>query len=322
MPKLDEADIIAGFKRAFLVPDYVVGIGDDAAVIYQDDGTALLITKDMLLEDVHFRHKYFTADALAHKALHANVSDIAAMGGEPKYLLLGIALPSDVLPDWVQEFTTSFARKCQEFGITLIGGDTTRSHTGIVISITLLGDATKEKIKFRSYAKPGNIIAVTGFLGEAYAGLQDLEHDRQSILCDRQLYPTARLKEGQWFAAQASVTAMMDISDGLALDLPKLIHASQVGATVEASKILLSPALNQSGYDPLSCALSGGEDYELLLTITADAWPELLQRHQQQFTTPLTAIGTITAHGFNINGMPSGLPIQPFTHFGEAKHEI
>ena len=315
-----EADIIAQLAKRFPSKEAASGIGDDAVLL-----NGLLISQDLLLEGVHFSLDYFSPEALAHKALHANLSDIAAMGGTPKNIMLGLSVPVRCAQDdseWVHRFLEKLCDLCEQHSIKIIGGDTTQSAHDLVINITIFGEPG-ERILTRSGAKPGDKICVTGFLGESNAGLKVFQ---QAILGfdglkNKHCYPEARIQEGQWFAQQQGVTATMDLSDGLFLDLPKLCAASQCGARVNLECLPVSDEMknfaNALGEDATEIALEGGEDYELLLTIDSAQYASIQQAYQKVFQTPLTCIGEVlddqSMYYFseNIAIKPN---VHPFTH--------
>lgn len=282
-------------------------IGDDAAVL--NSTPSIVISKDILNEDVHFRLRYFTPDALAHKALHINLSDIAAMGATPKYVLLGLGIPKH-FEDKVEAFLNAFTEACHKANVILIGGDTTQAKA-LTLSVTAIGETDPKQIKHRHTAKAGDMLCVTGNLGLAYQGLQALEQNtpanKEAI--EACLTPTARIKEGIWLGGQASVHAMMDISDGLYLDVKKLCEASSLGAKIDVDN-----------FDDITAALTGGEDYELLFTVDKQHVQALKQAFDAQFTCKMNCIGEIQKDEnicFLLDGKPFVPKIKPFLHFGE-----
>lgn len=285
-------------------------IGDDCALI---DNYA--ITKDLLIEEVHFRTSYFSAEALAHKSLQVNLSDLAAMGARPKYLLCGISIPPN-LQTYATQFLEYLTQKCSEEGVILIGGDTTASQNKLFISMTAIGEIQKKCVKYRTGAMPDDLICVAGELGWAKLGLQSLEENTptDSRYLQSFLLPQAKVKEGLWLARQKSVSSMMDISDGLYLDLQRLCRASNKGSVIELEKLLPYET------HELSCKtmLEGGEDYALLITIKKRAFSRLTSAFSQLFGYDLKVIGHITeAIDIQIK-KPStyaDFDIVPFTHF-------
>ena len=264
----------------------IKGIGDDAAVI--DIGEKyLLISTDMLLEGVHFDLSYVPLKHLGYKAVAANVSDIAAMNGTPKQITVSIGMSNRFSVEAIDEFYDGIKIACETYKVDLVGGDTTSSKTGLVISITATGFVDKDKIVYRNGAKPNDILCVSGDLGAAYLGLQILEREKQVFMANptmqpelegkdyviqRQLKPEARLdiiQELQKF--KIIPTAMIDISDGLASEFLHICSQSGVGGhifeenlPIDEQTYLIATELNLS---PITAAMNGGEDYELLFTI-------------------------------------------------------
>lgn len=268
----------------------VQGIGDDCAVI-EIGGHTLLLTVDMLVEGVHFRLDWIDARSLGWKSLAVNLSDIAGMGGTPACALLSLAIPATLTGEWFDNFTAGVMECAQIYGCALIGGDTNRSET-VVIDITVLGTVEGAPV-LRSGAQPGNWLMVTGALGGSRAGLYALiTGETGGTDLTPHLRPIPRLREGQ-LARTLGVSAMMDISDGLSADLPKLLKASGVGAIVRQSAIPVHPTAYQWAVqhheDPALFALQGGEDYELLIT----AQPDIAERLIAKAKIPITRIGEI-----------------------------
>lgn len=318
---LSEANIIACLKNEF--PEQ---IGDDAAIIPLSETQSYVITKDLLVERVHFDLNYFDAVSLAHKALHVNLSDIAAMGATPQFVLLGLAIPS-FYANQVPQFLEAFTKSCKETQVLLIGGDTTRSPDTLLLSVTVIGLADNTRIKYRHSAHVNDRIYLAGQLGHAHLGLQALETSIDGFESFKQscLKPTARLQEGLWLAEHAGVHAMMDCSDGLFIDLKRLCEASNVSAEIHCDDFQATPELTaacqQLKLDPLTTQLSGGEDYGLLMTLDAAQSSRIATEFEAAFGYPLTPIGHIKqGHGISFlkNGKPQWLTLNPFTHFGEV----
>ena len=318
---LNEADIIESLKVDF--PQY---IGDDAAVIKTSDNQNYVITKDILVEDIHFRASYFDPSSLAQKALHVNLSDIAAMGAEAKFVVLGIAIPTSQ-EIYVKEFLKSFSSKCKEANVILIGGDTSKSLDKLFISITVIGLAGSGSIKNRSNAQEGDLLCVVGDYGSAHLGFIACERFINGFdqYKENFLRPTAKKKEGLWLGNEPYVTSMMDISDGLFIDLEKLCLASNLQGVIDlkllnsCSSILLKDC-DDLGLKPLEVMLSGGEDYSLLFTVNKNNYNNLAMRFEQNFGYKIKNIGHISKGKgvrFLENGLKKALTINPFTHFGE-----
>ena len=314
----DEAGIIHFLKAAF--PEH---IGDDAAVLPLTSDTRLVITHDLLVEDVHFRQRYQDAASLAHKALQVNLSDVAAMGAMPLYVLLGLSIPRTDSNN-IDAFLTHFTTACKKSKVTLIGGDTTRSPDAFFISVTAIGSLQEKHIKYRHTAQAGDIICVAGQLGDAHLGFTALEQNEPGFNDFKTCFlkPNARINEGLWFGTQNPVTAMMDISDGLFTDLEKLAQASQLGATIHLEKLNPTPefqaACQHFNLDPITTQLSGGEDYGLLLTVKAQNYPSFAEAFQTRFQYPLKPIGYMHAgDGVQLikNNQPIHIQLDLFSHF-------
>jgi thiamine-monophosphate kinase len=267
--------------------DTLKGIGDDAAVL-DYGGSPVVVTTDMLVEGIHFDLMYQPLKHLGYKAIVVNLSDICAMNAVPRHVTVSIALSNRFSVEAVEELYDGMRTACRAYGVDLVGGDTTASPRGLVISVTALGTAPKEKLVYRSGAKPGDILCVTGDLGAAYLGLQILEREKQVFLADpqmqpqlsdkeylirRQLKPEARLDSVEYFEKAGLVpTAMIDVSDGLASDLMHICKASGTGAYLEEAQVPIHDEARLQAMefrlDPITCALHGGEDYELLFAVT------------------------------------------------------
>lgn len=264
----------------------VKGIGDDAAVL-DFSNYKTLISTDLLLENVHFDLRYVPLKHLGYKAIQVNLSDIYAMNGMASQVTISIGLSSKFPLEAVEEIYEGALIACQKYGVDLIGGDTSASTQGLVISVTSIGYAETDKIAYRSAAKEGDLICVSGDLGGAYVGLQLLEREKQIFLenpniqpdlegkdyiVERQLKPEARKDIVELLAAlEIQPHAMIDVSDGLASEILHICKASNVGCKLYEEKIPIDPMTYETarefGLDPTVCALSGGEDYELLFTI-------------------------------------------------------
>src|ERR1700730_15129634 len=226
------------FKRR---TQLTLGIGDDAALLLPRPGFETIFTSDWFLEGSHFLRHQLPADSIGWKCLARAVSDIAAMGGEPKYFLLSLAVPGTHTGLWLDRFLRGLARAARPFGCQLAGGDTTRSDE-ILINVTVVGEVRAARAVLRSGAKPGDLIYVTGRLGEAEFGLRCLRQGRtashrNSLSVKKHLYPEPRLALGRWLAGRRIATSMMDLSDGLSSDLPRLCAASRAGARIVAGRL-------------------------------------------------------------------------------------
>ena len=279
-------------------------IGDDAAVLEPSAGTALVATTDLLLEDVHFRRRWAEPADIGWKAMAVNISDIAAMGATPRWALVALACPESTGPEEVEAFYEGALALCDAHGVVIVGGDTSSSPGGWTVNVTVLGEAVAPIL--RSTARPGDVVAVTGSLGLAAAGLAVLERHQAPAgvppavlaeVTDAHLRPRPRVIEGLWLAGAGGVTAMMDLSDGLATDLPRLVAESGAGSTVGLHQLPVAPATRAVAaaldHDPLSWATGGGEDYELLITCERSAFERLRAGLAASAGTALTAVGEI-----------------------------
>lgn len=308
---MTEDELVAAIRKVLSggAPGVEVPVGDDAAVA--DAGRhQLVLTADMLLEGTHFDLGTTSAHDLGHKALSVNVSDIAAMGGSPRYALVSIAVPGEVEAPWVIELFGGLREAADEYAMAIVGGDTNRADRH-VISVAAVGAVAKGRAVTRSGARLGDLLVVTGILGAAAGGLRLTKESPQAVrgalgsewareLLQAHLRPVARVGEGETLA-QAGATAMIDVSDGLALDLSRLCAQSEVGARVDLEELPVAPALRElSGelvLDPLDLALHGGDDYELLATLPREAVDATREKLIDRFGTQLSVIGEITEEG-------------------------
>lgn len=261
------------------------GIGDDCAVMPIGD-EALVFTSDMLNEGVHFLTNKSSAYQIGYKSLMVNISDVAAMGAKPVATLLSLALPEGCFGEWSDSFMKGYYDASKKYGVKLVGGDTTKSTSGVCISVTAIGRAAKVNIKRRSAAKVGDVVMVTGELGASAAGLRDVLAGKiKSRNAQIHLMPEAQVREGEWLGAQAAVHAMCDISDGVASDLQHIVEESKKSAIVSHL-----PIAKGAEWDDAFC---GGEDYKLLITVDKKAADDLAKRFQRKFGTPLYTIGRV-----------------------------
>lgn len=324
----------------------VTGIGDDAAVTALSPGMQLLTSTDMLLEGVHFRRVWHDPRRLGRKSLAVNISDIAAMGGIPRWALLSLAVPADLSVEYLDDFTDGFLSMAAEHGVTLIGGDTCASSNGLIISVTMMGEQSPEKIVRRSGARPGDDIWVTGTLGDAAFGLSLLESsqsgnapqppsnlpleggevrpskDIDEYFVSRLLDPSPRTRTGKLLAESGLITAMIDISDGLLADFGHIAEMSAVGGVIQLDALPLSGAFRQScAQDPdalASYALAGGEDYELAFTCPPSA-REKIKDIMKKCGISFTRVGIVTeisdVNVLQANGAQYNLQLSGFNHF-------
>lgn len=309
------------------------GVGDDAAVI-DNDAYLTVVTTDMLVEGVHFDLMYTPLKHLGYKSVVVNLSDIYAMNAKPRQITVSIALSNRFSVEAVSELYEGIYAACREYGVDLVGGDTTSSLKGLIISVTAIGIGEKDKLTYRNTAKVGDLICITGNVGSAYLGLQLLEREKkiflespgvqpdlenQQYLVGRQLKPEARRDMIELFEKGNLVpTAMIDVSDGVASDLLHICKQSDVGAYIEESGIPIHPEAQLMALkfhlDPVTCALNGGEDYELLFTVD----PKDLDK--VRFLPDIYIMGEITprADGFKLHtkgGSIHDLLAQGWRHF-------
>jgi thiamine-monophosphate kinase len=273
--QIGEFGLIDLIKRRVFSKDksVLVNIGDDAAVIEPSKDKLLIFTTDTLMEKVHFDLRYFSFEQIGWKAMVANLSDIAAMGGLPKFALVTIGLPVSISVENVISIYDGMNEVAKRYKCKVIGGDTFFSPKGIFISIALLGEVEKKFLVKRSGAKKGDLICVTGDLGEAQAGLEFLKRypRKKPALVKKHLTPFPRINESRILVKNLKISSMIDISDGLSSELFHLTEESNLGAMIYEEKIPISPNCTKAGNllkrSPLLWALSSGEEYELLFTI-------------------------------------------------------
>jgi thiamine-monophosphate kinase len=275
-----------------------LGIGDDASLFRPKPGHETILTCDWFLEGTHFLRQQHPPDAVGWKCLARAVSDVGAMGGTPRCFLLSLALPQTHTGQWLDLFLGGLQHASRKFQCALAGGDTTRRNK-ILINVTVVGELPAGHAVLRSGARTGDLVYVSGRLGEAELGLRILQQSKgaptkKNPLTKKHLYPEPRLALGQWLAKKGLPTAMMDLSDGLSSDLSRLCAASGVGALLEIVKIpkaQLPDTAPELCRDPLQLALHGGDDYELLFTVP----PRKAKLVPNSFRgVRLTAIGRIT----------------------------
>jgi thiamine-monophosphate kinase len=284
--------------------DVIVGIGDDVAVLENHGDEWLLAKVDIQVEGVHFVRDAIPPRQLGRRALIINLSDIAAAGGEPLYALVSLALPPDTEVEWVDEVYRGLREEGDRFGVAIVGGNMSRSPQGIVVDVFVLGRVQRQHLLLRSGARPGDRVLVTGWLGDSTAGLSLLldpalsvpASDRETLLA-RHFAPTPRLFESAILARSGSVTAMIDLSDGLSSDIGHICDQSQAGVRLWAERLPISPAARsvaqQAGRSPCQFALEGGEDYELCFTAPAAVVEELTAAVEGETGTPLSVVGEI-----------------------------
>ncbi len=311
LSELGEFGLIEHIKQSIVETYYaqtIKGIGDDAAVIEKNEKYYTLVSTDILIEGIHFDLVYTPLKHLGYKSVVVNLSDIYAMNGTPKQILVSIAVSNRFTVEAIDELYSGILLACKNYQVDLVGGDTSTIHKGLVISVTAIGEVEKNKIAYRHGAKENNLIVVTGDLGGAYMGLQILEREKSVFLenpkiqpdlegndyiLERQLKPEARkdiIEEFQKLNIQP--TAMIDISDGLASEILHICKQSNAGCEIYEDKIPIDyqtyEKARQFNLDPTTCAMNGGEDYELLFTIPPSDYDKI--KNHPDFTV----IGYIT----------------------------
>lgn len=309
----------------------LLGVGDDAAVI-DHFGKQTVVTTDLLVEGVHFDLMYTPLKHLGYKSVVVNLSDIYAMNATPTQIVISLGISNRFSVEALDEFYTGVYAACSAYGVDLVGGDTTSSQKGFIISITAIGEVAPDKYVKRSTAKKGDLLCVSGDLGAAYVGLLFMEREKkifvespgvqpdlegESYVIGKLLKPEARKDIIEFFEKSGIVpTAMMDISDGLSSEILHICKQSKLGCIVYEEKIPIAEDMKKAAYkfeiDPTACALSGGEDYELLFTIDQEDYDKIVLNEQisvvgymtdaQQGATIITKGGSkhdIIAQGWN-----------------------
>ncbi|MBL7723427.1 MAG: thiamine-phosphate kinase [Chitinophagaceae bacterium] len=277
----------------------ILGVGDDAAVI-DHFGKQTVITADLLVEGVHFDLIYTPLKHLGYKSVIVNLSDIYAMNATPTQIILSIGFSNRFSLEALNEFYEGVYAACEKYGVDLVGGDTTSSQKGFIISVTAIGEVAPDKFVKRSTAQKGDLLCVSGDLGAAYVGLLFLEREKkifmespgvqpdlegESYVIGRLLKPEARKDIVEFFASQEiTPTSMIDVSDGLSSEVLHICKESNLGCVVYEDKIPVSEEMKKAAFkfeiDPTACALSGGEDYELLFTISQSDYDKLVLNEQ------------------------------------------
>lgn len=301
LSKIGEFGFINAIKKLITTDSSVVrGIGDDAAVLRLNQNKYLLLTVDMLIEGVHFRRNMKPFD-IGHKALSCSISDIAAMGGLPKYAVISVGLPANLGISYAKNLYKGIIDTAKEFKINLVGGDTNRSKN-IIIDIALIGEVERKNLVLRSKAKVNDIVFVTGFLGSSFKSGKHLKF-------------TPRLNEARFLVNNYRINSMIDISDGLLQDLSHILEESRAGA------VIFEKAIPKNNSADLKEALYDGEDFELLFTVPKKAAQKIIKdKLKKKIRFPITAIGIITkkSAGYIIvddYGKKRSLRIKGFRHF-------
>jgi thiamine-monophosphate kinase len=284
--------------------DVRAGVGDDVAVLVWDQDTYQLATCDIQVEGIHFTRETITASQLGRRVAAINLSDIAAKGGTPEHLLVSLALQPDVEVEWLEQLYDGLGEEARRYGADVVGGNVSRTEGPMVVDVFLLGKVRQEEVLLRSGAGAGDLVLVTGWLGEAAAGwvlsgdaVPGLDRDDEQRLISAQLTPTPRLREGRVIARSRLATSMLDLSDGLGSDMGHICDQSGVGVRLWADRLPVSePAskvFRRLGREAWELALGGGEDYELCLTVPADNAGYVAQAVEQETGTHVTCVGEV-----------------------------
>ena len=318
MPRLkDENQIVRLLRERYggRSPLIEKGIGDDAAVLRPiPSGEYLVITTDMLLEGVDFRPEWTTPHRLGCKSIAVNMSDLAAMGARPLFFTVSLAVPSTISSRWILDFYDGLSEPAHSMGAQLIGGDLSHTGNGIVISVTALGQSVGRKILYRSGGRTGDLLYVTGVLGRSAAGLKLLKDGcvRPRLRSQKEALrvhqsPEPRCDAGQWLAQSGLVHCMMDLSDGLSTDLPRMCESSGLGAEIHLNDLPVFPESKSWDCDPVDMALHGGEDFELLFAVP-NTHMDLLEKRYPSNLPRITRIGKMTRDVGKVWVMESGEP--------------
>ncbi len=340
-PNLDEFGFIEVIRARFgaRTPDLLAGIGDDAAVVRASGRTPWVFTTDLLADGVHFSLATTSLEDLGFKAGAANLSDLAAMGARPRYVLVDLAVPSTLAPRELLRFYHGLSQICRPHAVGLIGGDTSASRNGLFIAITAIGRSAGSRPVFRHGAKPGHSLFVSGTIGDSLAGLElsrpprrgtrgaGLASGDRARLLQRHRRPKPQVALGVALGERGLASAMIDVSDGLSGDLPHLCESSGVGACVQAGDLPLSTSLQAyaraTDRSPVDLALQGGEDYELLFT-TAPQHRPAVRALARRLRVRITEIGRImpASYGRQLcreSGALEPLPMTGYRHFRSAR---
>ncbi len=300
-----EFDLINDMVKRWSNSGVLGDIGDDAALLPFGDDAYQAVTTDMLIQGRHFKPEWSSWADIGYKAIAVNFSDIAAMGGQCDHVFISLGLTEELTSsDHFDHLISGMDEICQKYNCRIDGGDTTRSEMDAIISVTALGRVEKDHTKKRNAAVPGDIVAVTGTLGDAAAALALLSDQttnsssNSTKLFEKLHRPEPRIPEGLQFGKKPEVHAMMDLSDGLAGDIRHIMNRSGCGAQIHLDQLPLSDELRYTAelnsWDPENIAARGGDDYELMFTVDADTWENFRNWASRELAVPVTAIGTIT----------------------------
>ena len=326
---LSEEAIINILKKGNL-PNEIVGIGDDCAVIPKNKNISWLISTDALVEDVHFSLTTLTPYELGSKSIKVNVSDITAMGGIPKFIFIACAIPKNIDNSFIKKFIAGIKQQCENYNIYLLGGDTTASKSKLFISITIIGESERKKIKYRSSAKIGDFICITGMPGLSAAGLSLLSNKiipkkkEENELVKAHISPYIYINESNFLANFNEVNAMIDCSDGLNKDLTRICEQSNCSANINLEEIPIDKNLLKTcktySWDVNKYLLSGGEDYYLIFTVNSKFYEKISKEYLCKFNKKFYKIGKIIEKKEKLisyfqNEIEFQNPYEDFNHF-------
>lgn len=291
-------------------PSVVMGVGDDCAVLRVCE-RLMLVSCDLFVENVHFRRDYAKPEEIGWKAAASCLSDIAAMGGQPMFVLVALGCPPDTQTQYVELLYRGISAVVSRFGAVIVGGDTSVSRDSVVLDLTVIGQTIGNRFLSRKGARAGDVLAVTGPLGLSAAGLHAFQNGHAApVLQTAHMFPRPRIPEGQWLCGQPFAHAMIDISDGLAQDARHIAEESHVGVDIDPARLLvtleLSAYCDAHGLDPLPFMLTGGEDYELAFSMDGEYADKALEAFGNEFRTQVNVVGRFTTEwsGVRIAGEP------------------
>ena len=310
----------------------IIGVGDDAAALKVEEGRIILMTADSLVEGVHFDLSFVPYSDLGWRAMTANLSDVAAMGGRPIGATVCICIPPSCAAASLEELYAGMDAVASRFECRIVGGDTTSSHSDLTISISILGEVEHERLTPRSKVKPGDLLCVTGHLGGSRAGLEVLQRRKLGVplpgsfdeAVKRYLKPIPRLKESTVMGDTVPIHAAIDISDGISSEIHHLCRMSQVGARIEGGAIPLHPDIHGvarlCNREPQSFALSGGEDFELLFAVDSRDAKTVSDAVERETGTPISVVGEAVPRDEGVSIRDKGEAWRPledagFKHF-------
>ncbi len=323
---LGEFGLIRALTQGLPQTDSVVcGVGDDCAVVQFGD-TQILLSCDAVVENIHFRRDWAAPEAIGWKAAAAALSDIAAMGGTARCILTTLGCEHETSPSFLKAVYAGIDALVREYDVAIVGGDTVRTQQGLMLDITAVGEVNGAAApKYRRNAKPGDIVAVTGYPGAAALGLAALERGDKGpeSLIEAHVRPRPQLAAGAWLGREPAVHAMIDISDGLASDLGHIATCSNVSIAIESAALPASADMHRYaekiGRSIAACALGGGEDYELAFTIAPEHATSLKERFCAAFDLPLAFIGAVHSGAAAVLVDDAPVPAKGYNHFQPEK---